>query len=190
MSMKTTPRLETERLILRPISLSDAPSMQKHFNNWNIIRFLSAQAPWPYPDDGSETFIREIALPAVEKGKAINWVIVPKDGADKGSAIGSIAYRFQDDGIVDRGFWLAEPYWKRGLMSEAVAVTQDFMFFDYGLKSFQVKNAQSNIGSRRVKEKNGGKFIRLEEERCGHLDEPTEVWEVTLKNWMKIRGKK
>src|SRR5690242_7386141 len=32
------PTLLTERLILRPLALSDAPAIQRHFNNWNIIR--------------------------------------------------------------------------------------------------------------------------------------------------------
>lgn len=43
-----TPQLETERLILRPLALSDAPAIQRHFDNWNIIRHLSTVVPWPY----------------------------------------------------------------------------------------------------------------------------------------------
>jgi [ribosomal protein S5]-alanine N-acetyltransferase len=53
-----TPLLQTERLILRPIAMSDAPAVQRHFNNWNIIRNLSTVVPWPYPPDGAESFIR------------------------------------------------------------------------------------------------------------------------------------
>ena len=53
-----TPLFKTERLILRPITLSDAPAVQKHFNNWNIIQNLSTAVPWPYPPDGAESFIR------------------------------------------------------------------------------------------------------------------------------------
>ena len=36
-----TPTLQTERLILRPLALSDAPAIQRHFNNWNIIQHLA-----------------------------------------------------------------------------------------------------------------------------------------------------
>jgi hypothetical protein len=30
--------------------------MQRHFDNWNIIRHLSTVVPWPYLADGVETF--------------------------------------------------------------------------------------------------------------------------------------
>ena len=53
-----TPTLQTGRLILRPLALSDAPAIQRHFNNWNIIQNLTSVVPWPYPDDGAETFIK------------------------------------------------------------------------------------------------------------------------------------
>lgn len=53
-----TPVIQTPRLILRPLALTDAPAIQRHFNNWNIIKNLASVVPWPYPDDGAETFVR------------------------------------------------------------------------------------------------------------------------------------
>ncbi len=55
--------LTTDRLKLRPISLSDAPALQRHFVRWEITRNLSATVPWPYPEDGAYTFIRDTILP-------------------------------------------------------------------------------------------------------------------------------
>jgi hypothetical protein len=43
MSMDT-PTLYTRRLILRPLALSDASAIQRHFNNWNIIQNLATVA--------------------------------------------------------------------------------------------------------------------------------------------------
>ena len=40
-----TPTLQTERLVLRPLALSDAPAIQRHFNNWNIIQHLAQVVP-------------------------------------------------------------------------------------------------------------------------------------------------
>ena len=62
------PVLETERLILRPLELADAPAVQKTFPQWEIVKHLSsASIPWPYPPDGAMTFIRDIALPAMRE---------------------------------------------------------------------------------------------------------------------------
>lgn len=181
-----TPALTTARLILRPVTLDDAPAIQKHFNNWNIIKRLTTMVPWPYPDDGAEAFLRDIALPKVEAGKAHMWGIVEKDGDD--GLIGLVDYHaeYQDDG-GNRGFWLAEPYWGRGYMSEAVGAIQDWLFFEKGLESIIVVNAVDNIGSRRVKEKTGAKFIRNGKLLHRSGTEDTEIWEVTKESWAAYR---
>lgn len=47
------PTLTAPRLILRPLELSDAPAVQAVFPRWEIVRFLAARVPWPYPPDGA-----------------------------------------------------------------------------------------------------------------------------------------
>ncbi len=179
-----TPTLETDRLILRPISLGDTPAIQKYFDNWEIIKFL--QAPWPYPQDGAITHIRDVTLPAVKAGEQISWAITMKQTEE---FIGRIDYRLKKE-PPDRGFWLAIPFQGQGYMTEAIAATQDYIFKDYGLDYFIVKNLKSNTSSRRVKEKTGAIFTGLKKEPCTHhLEGPTEVWEVTKKSWEEARKK-
>lgn len=70
-----TPTLQTRRLVLRPLALSDAAAIQRHFNNWNIIKNLASVVPWPYPDDGAETFIKQ-QLGRIAAGTEIyQWAI-------------------------------------------------------------------------------------------------------------------
>jgi len=122
--MAVTPTIPTRRLVLRPLALSDAPAIQRHFNNWNIIRRLASVVPWPYPDDGAVTFIRQ-QLEKIAAGEEIyQWVLVLQDG--DGEAIGNINFRLRTDNPEgNRGFWLAEPYWNRGLMTEAISSVND-----------------------------------------------------------------
>lgn len=183
-----TPILETKRLILRPVSLDDAPAIQKYFNNWNIIKNLSLTAPWPYPQDGAEAFLRDIALPAMCDGKAHIWGIHIKNAQDHG-LIGVIDYRYEPDKEGNRGFWLGEPFWGKGYMSEAVMAVQDYLFLDLGIDSMIVTNVRSNAASRRVKEKTGARYLRTEkiEHRC---DNESEVWEITRDSWRAFRNKK
>ena len=183
-----TPLLETERLFLRPATLADAPAMQKYFNNWNIIKNLSTVVPWPYPDDGAETFLRDMALPKAEKGEIHIWVITCKENGEE--AIGVIEYRFSDEEKTgNRGFWLAEPFWGRGYMTEAVAAVQDFLFFDIGIEKMKVTNASSNKGSARVKEKTGAKYLGSID--CEHHEggRAADLWEITKEGWAEFRNK-
>ena len=178
-----TPIIQTQRLILRPLALADAPAIQRHFNNWNIIRHLASVVPWPYPDDGAETFIR-LQLQIIAAGESIyQWVLVLR--ADDGQAIGNIHFRpGLDSPKGNRGFWLAEPYWNQGLMTEAIAAVNDFAFNTLGIEGFYVCNAESNVASRRVKQKTGAEFV-------GHIEllhhdgqTKAEKWKVTRESWL------
>ena len=157
--------------------------MQKYFNNWNIVKYT--RAPWPLPEDSAEKMTREKTLPAVEKGEQVTWVIVPKGEKE---AIGRIDYRFFND-PPDRGFWIAESYQGKGLMTEALKKTQDHVFFELKIDKVMVCNDKSNIASRRVKEKCGAVYLYERADCNNHLSNPEEVWEITRENWAKIRGK-
>lgn len=47
--MEEIPTLYTERLILRPLELADADAVQQQFAHWEVVRYLNALVPWPYP---------------------------------------------------------------------------------------------------------------------------------------------
>ncbi|WP_035981504.1 GNAT family N-acetyltransferase [Bradyrhizobium sp. STM 3843] len=181
-----TPLLQTGRLILRPLALSDAPAIQRHFNNWNIIRNLATAVPWPYPDDGAETFIR-LQLDKIAAGEEIyQWVLVLRDG--DGEATGNIHFRPRSDSRKgNRGFWLAEPYWNRGLMTEAIAPVNDFAFDVLGIEQFFVCNVASNGGSRRVKQKTGAEFVGFIDLPHHNDESKSERWIVTRSNWARWR---
>ncbi len=182
-----TPTLETDRLTLRPVSIDDAPAIQKHFNNWNIIKHLSMVVPWPYPDDGAEAFLRDVSLPEMAAGKAHTWGVLIKGEPDE--IVGLVEYTEGKASGGNRGFWLAEEFWGNGYMSEAITGVQDFLFFKLGIESMIVVNAKTNARSRRVKEKTGARFIGdgTLEHRSGENE--VEKWEVTRESWAKFRNK-
>ena len=53
MDSHPTPALCTERLLLRPLELADADAIQQLFPQWEVVRYLNALVPWPYPADGA-----------------------------------------------------------------------------------------------------------------------------------------
>ena len=180
-----TPVLETERLILRPVTMDDAPSLQKHFNNWNIIRRIGVNAPWPYPDDGAESFLK-MQQEFIREGKVFLWTINLKDAPNE--AIGLIEFRFREEMDDNRGFWLSEDHWGHGYMSEAVEATQDWIFFELGKDKVIAKNAFDNVASRRVKEKTGARHIGQDVGKYHEGEKVQDIWEITAENWRAYRN--
>ena len=88
------PSLETPRLWLRAMELADMPQIQAIFPQWEIVKYLNGRVPWPYPGNGAETFFREMALPARERGEEWLWTIGLKSAPDM--IIGAISLRRND----------------------------------------------------------------------------------------------
>lgn len=184
-----TPTLETERLILEPMNLGHAKMLEKHFNNWNIVKDLNGSVPWPYPEGGVAKHIKTDALPRMQNGKGASWAINLKDGSKNPIGRIDLFYQLTDDRHSHRGFWLAEKYWKQGLMSEAIMAVNDFAFNDAKMKVMRLENFTSNSGSHRVKEKTGAKLIGTEIHKWRGEDREVEIWELTAENWHKFKEK-
>src|SRR5215813_2065298 len=119
-----TPDLETARLFLKPLTIHDAKQIQVIFPRWEIVKYLNGVIPWPYPADGAEHFLREIALPEMERGVSWLWSIRPK--TVPAQLIGVISLTTKPEG--NRGFWI-DPAWQgKGLMTEACAIVTEYWF--------------------------------------------------------------
>ncbi len=177
-----TPTLETPRLWLRPLCVDDAPAVQQYFANVNIIGRLSKRVPWPYPADGALTFLRDVVVPAMESGNAYGWGIVLKDGPDE--VVGLIEQRLGEFEQGSRGFWLGEPFWGRGYMTEAVIRTQDYLLLEAGVPRMVLLNSEDNVASRRVKEKTGAVRIGTAMLEHHHGSDVCDKWELTREQWV------
>lgn len=171
--------LETSRLWLRPLELADAEQTQLLFPQWEIVRFLTKAVPWPYPPDGAQTYYRDIALPAMERGDAWHWTLRLKTNPDR--LIGSISLLCSGD--ENRGFWLGLPWQRQGLMSEGCEVVTDFWFNVLGFPVLRVPKAVANVASRRISEKQGMCVIATTEREYVGGRFPAELWEITAEEW-------
>ena len=174
-----TPILETARLILRPLELADADEIQCLFPQWEIVRYLAGQVPWPYPPDGAYVFCRDVALPAMSSGNAWHWTLRLKDAPYR--LIGAIGLMKGED--VNRGFWLALPWQGQGLMSEATEAVTDYWFNTLKFPVLRVPKAVANTASRRISEKSGMRVVAVEERDYVSGRFPTEIWEITADEW-------
>lgn len=147
--------IRTRRLGLRPLEASDADRVYALFNNWNVIRRLSAP-PWPYTLEDARSFVRRQAKNA-HKLTETTFAITRE-----GLLIGGIDARFypsepQRGGPI-LGYWLGEDYWGEGYMTEAA---RGFLAhaFDAGVGDVICSGVfADNVASLRVQEKLG--FVR------------------------------
>lgn len=177
------PSLETARLILKPVELSDAPPLQVLFPHWQIVKYLVNIVPWPYPSDGMEMFFRSVVLPRIERGEYWYWTLRLKTAPDQ--LIGALQLNVGDD---NRGFWLGLPWQGQGLMTEACNAATEYWFDVLGFPVMRVAKAIANTASRRLSEKQGMRVIGVEDRDyvCGRLS--SEIWEITADEWRARRN--
>ena len=177
--------LETRRLVLRSLQLEDAGQTQCLFAQWAVVKYLNAQVPWPFPSDGAITHYRDKALPAIERGDEWHWTLRRKHAPDE--IIGAIGLiRPSGDSSKpsnNRGFWLAAPWHRNGLMLEAVTAVNDYWFDVLGFPTLRVSKAIENVGSRRISEKTGMRVVATYESDYVGGRLATEAWELTAEEW-------
>ncbi len=142
---------------LRPWRLDDAPALVKYANNRKIWLNLRDLFPHPYTPDDARAFLE----------RAVGAACAPLSGvspptvlaiATAEEAIGGIGLSPNQDVhrlTAEMGYWLAEPYWGRGIMSEAVAGFADYGFEQFGLVRIYAEPYAYNAASCRVLEKAG-----------------------------------
>ena len=138
-----TTSLSTERLVLRPFVPEDSAAVSAQIDNWNVARWL-AVVPYPYPRSAARTWIaKQDALAAAGDGFA--FAITEGD-----EIIGCVGLERTEPGAMEMGYWLAEPFWGRGLASEAVRAVTRFGFAEIGIDRILASHFEGNAASARV----------------------------------------
>lgn len=112
--------LRTRRLILRQPRLEDAPRIARFLNNFRVAGNL-ARVPYPYSLADAEAWLLSWRpdRPVGETGFSLE---LPGEGL-----IGHCGFHPESHGTVI-GYWLGEPFWNRGFMTEAAAAVLDWYF--------------------------------------------------------------
>ena len=151
--------LETNRLILRGWQDSDADSLFKYASDKRV----GPPAGWiPHESIGySKAVIRTVFA------KDEVYAICLKGGDDK--PIGSIGLNFQGsdarplgDDEAELGYWIGVPFWGKEIAPEAAKEVIRHGFEDLGLSRIYCGYFEGNNKSKRVQEKCGFTFDRIE----------------------------
>jgi RimJ/RimL family protein N-acetyltransferase len=137
----------TPRLLLRPGFPEDAPALARAMSDRAIARNL-AVVPWPYTLRDAEAFLaspRDPVLPSF-------LIFERTDGAPL--LAGACGLGRRPSGAVEMGYWIARPFWGRGLATEACVALIEIARA-LGLPSLEASHFIDNPASGRVLDKLG-----------------------------------
>lgn len=145
------PTLETERLILRPFVLSDAPEVQRLAGDREIAA-TTTNVPHPYEEGMAEEWIAS-HRERFESGTLAAFAIVVREG---NTLVGAISLTIQGKHArAELGYWLGKVYWNRGFCTEAARAVVRYGFQTLGLNRIHASHFARNPASGRVMEKVG-----------------------------------
>ncbi|WP_095011482.1 GNAT family N-acetyltransferase [Tsuneonella mangrovi] len=107
----------SERLFLRPAWPEDWQAVFAGIADEGVVKNL-ARAPWPYEPDHARAFVSREHDPYYP-----TFLMVLPD-ANRAQPIGCIGIHDRD-GETELGYWLARPWWGRGLATEAARAVCD-----------------------------------------------------------------
>lgn len=146
--------IETERLLLQPMSTDDAEFIYELYNSPKFIEFIGDRKIRTVHD--AEKYITEKFLPQLEKLGFGNYLIVLKDGNKKVGGVGI----FERDGLEvhDIGFSFLPEFEGKGYGYESASKLMEVGFKEFGLKKISAITTKANISSQKLIEKLGLKF--------------------------------
>ena len=144
--------IETERLILRPLTVDDAEDM---YRNWASDPEVTKYLTWPpHPDAELTRALLKDWVSRYEAGDFFNWAIVWKE---TGEVIGNISVVSlkEEIGAADIGYCMCRRFWGQGIMPEALLAVEDYLFETVGLLRICAGHDVNNPKSGRVMDKAG-----------------------------------
>ncbi len=174
--------IETERLILRPWSIEDAPALYDYAKNPNV----GPHGGWKPHESIMESFsiITELFMKCY-----YSWAIMMKE-SDK--LVGSIGFekdpRRREINCLELGYSLSEDHWGKGLMTEAAKAAIRHGFENLHLDMISIYRNPKNERSGRVIENSG--FIYEGTLRKANLVYDGEIRDVACYSMMKEEYRK
>ena len=146
------PDLQTERLLLRQISLSDAPSVQLLRSNEEVMKYINR--PLTLTLEEAESWVG-IVLDTLAKNEGITWCICLKELPEQ--HIGSIGlWRIEKENYrAEIGYMLDPMMQGKGIMYEAIEKVVEYGFQVLKLHSIEGQLDPRNIASGSVLKKAG-----------------------------------
>ncbi len=139
---------------IRKWELSDAKDLAAALSNKKVQDNLRDGLPYPYTEQDGKEFIS--AMLSADENETFAFAIIVDD-----KVVGSIGI-FRQGNIhsqtAELGYYIAEEYWGKGIMTEAVKQICEYVFGDSDIIRIYAEPFANNIASCRVLEKVGFQY--------------------------------
>lgn len=168
-------KLATKRLILRPFTFADVDGVHAYSKKPSVTHFMV----WgPNTLDDTKAFVRLVIKKGEEKPRYnYDFLVTLKDG----TIIGACGIYFTDLSKAPSLGWVYDDtYWNQGYGTEAARALLAFAFNTLRLPKIRVMCIKENIGSKRIMEKVGLRFVGENYKEYPKLGKQVElVYELT-----------
>ncbi|HLO34728.1 MAG TPA: GNAT family N-acetyltransferase [Candidatus Deferrimicrobium sp.] len=147
------PALETDRLILRELTQTDAPWYLAHFSRPEIV----AGSGFPAPADlaAARGELNRYVLDLFARRTGLRWGLVMRGEHELIGSVGLYAWRDDPEPTAELGYDLAPEFWGRGLMTEAIRAIARYAFDTLGISRLEATVIVGNERSCRTLERSG-----------------------------------
>ena len=171
------PKLNTGRLLLRKLDISDADEILFLRSDKRVNRYIER------PEDrqtknlsDASQFIKNLQI-AYDDNQSISWGITLKNDR---KIIGTIClWNFSENGKnAEVGYDLTPELYNKGIMNEALGQIIEFGFKEFELDRIDAYTHKENTGSIRLLTKNG---FKLNADRLDQMNPLNEIYEIRRK---------
>jgi len=145
--------LVNDQVHLSPFCPADVPALIEHLNDRDVYD-RTLRIPFPYTAKDADEWLQLLAQVARQQGRPVHWAIRTVEDA----LIGGCGFEGLQVGKSHRaevGYWLAKPFWGRGIMTAVVRRLCRCAFEEFGLMKITAHVFPHNPASARVLEKCG-----------------------------------
>ncbi|MBW3584991.1 MAG: GNAT family N-acetyltransferase [Cyanobacteria bacterium 0813] len=167
------PSIETERLLLRKITLNDASDMFEYASNPEVSQYTMWSTHTSIED--TKYFLQSLTK-MYKRRELVDWGIVHKAEKKFIGTCGFVEWSMTHS-RAEIGYALSRRYWGEGYMSEAVNAVIEFGFREMSLNRIMGRCEVHNIASALVMEKVG---MQMEGILRQHLFVKDRYWDLKI----------
>jgi RimJ/RimL family protein N-acetyltransferase len=185
-------QLETKRLMLRLPKMSDWKDVVEGIGDYDVCKNM-VSVPYPYREKDALTFIKyQIKQSKEKRPKNYNFFLELKS---EKKMIGCLSIVKIDyfSGVGETGSWVNKKYWKKGYMTEAKVVVNNFAFNKLKLRRLYSPVFTDNVASNATQQKMGykleGKMRKCVRSKATGKIHDENIYGLLKEDWKKVRPK-